>query len=196
MSESSNNLRWYALQVRFSRECMVAACLRAKGYESFTPTQPLHGRADTAEGSPLFPGYAFCRFSLADRSCPVVTTPGVLRIVGVGRMPQAVPDWEIDNLLRVSHIHGDIGFEERIHVGATVRIRRGPFAGIEGTLASIGGRNRVVAQIHLLGCGVSVAVNCECCEFIAPSPVTHRRLKAGANLQKAAPYPCSSAAQE
>jgi len=35
---------------------------------------------------PLFPGYLFCRMNPHNR-LPVLTTPGVIQIVGVGKTP-------------------------------------------------------------------------------------------------------------
>ena len=45
---------------------------------------------------PLFPGYLFCRFDVRDRLLPILTTPGVIGIVGAGKTPVPVDDEEIE----------------------------------------------------------------------------------------------------
>ena len=38
----------------------------------------------------LFPGYIFCRFDPNDR-LPILTAPGVVDVVGFGKLPEHVP---------------------------------------------------------------------------------------------------------
>src|SRR5271169_1341173 len=96
----SSKAAWYALQVRSRKENYVASQITGQGYECLLPTyksvRQWSDRVKELE-QPLFPGYLFCRFDFQDRR-PLVTTPGVLQIVGSGRVAVPVPDEEIRSL--------------------------------------------------------------------------------------------------
>ncbi len=82
---------------------MVANILRTKGYDEFVPLVPLRtSRARNARATkegmrPLYQGYIFCRFDPAVRA-RIVTTSGILRIVGCGQRPLSLSQTEIDNI--------------------------------------------------------------------------------------------------
>ena len=87
-------LPWFALRVRSNFEKVTSQILRQKGYEAFLPTyfsrNRWSDRVKTVE-RPLFPGYLFCRFDQADR-LPILVTPGVVGVVGLGKIPVPIPD--------------------------------------------------------------------------------------------------------
>ncbi len=79
-------LPWFALHVWSRRESLTASHLQGQGYECFLPlTKSIRRWSDRMKEveQPLFPGYLFCRFDLHNRG-PLLMTPGVRRIVGVG----------------------------------------------------------------------------------------------------------------
>src|SRR5437867_5893024 len=88
---------WFAIQVRTCAEKSAVTVLQYKGYECFLPLGKSRRRwSDRIKEFevPLFPGYLFCRFDVHNRS-PVLQTPGVLQIVGIGKTPIPVDDVEI-----------------------------------------------------------------------------------------------------
>src|SRR5580700_6204160 len=94
---------WYAIRVRSKYERAVSTALSGKGYDEYLPLY--HSRRTWSDRSkdldlPLFPGYLFCRFDAQFR-LPILTTPGVISIVGTGRIPVAIPDLEIDAIQTV-----------------------------------------------------------------------------------------------
>src|SRR6266852_9948291 len=98
MSTQPSSYRWYALQLRTRWERSTAALLSGKGYETFLPTfkSVKRGRNRSTEvEAPLFPGYLFCRFNVFDR-LPVLITPGVISVVGRGRIPIPVEESELE----------------------------------------------------------------------------------------------------
>src|SRR5580692_9703685 len=94
---------WFALQVRTRWESKTAFLLSGKGFETILPTYDTkRGGADREKivKAPLFPGYLFCRFNVHNR-LPVLITPGVISVVGMGKTPVAVDESEIDAIQRV-----------------------------------------------------------------------------------------------
>src|SRR5271168_1307244 len=94
---------WYAIRVRSKFERAVSASLSGKGYDEYLPLY--HSRRKWSDRSkdldlPLFPGYLFCRFDV-DVRLPILVTPGVISIVGTGRIPVAISDQEIDAIRAV-----------------------------------------------------------------------------------------------
>ncbi len=95
---TSDNLCWFAIQTRPRWEKNASILLEGKGYELFLPLYNCRRRwSDRIKEIelPLFPGYLFCRLSPQERILPLLTTPGVVGLVGIGRRPIPIPDHEI-----------------------------------------------------------------------------------------------------
>jgi transcription antitermination factor NusG len=93
----TSGLSWFALNTRFRYEDYVAKQLGAKGYEILLPVYRCRRRwSDRMKNVdlPLFPGYLFCRFDANDR-LPILTTPGMIQVVGFGKTPVPVEESEI-----------------------------------------------------------------------------------------------------
>lgn len=155
--------RWYGLAVRPKQEELVATMLRHKGYQNYVPKyrNPLsNGRRRQYRN--LFPGYVFCRFSRENRGGDlVVTTPGVIRIVGVGRQPTPIADSEIDAIQRA--LASDLPSEpwSYLQSGARVQVSSGPLRGIQGILLCVKGSDRVVLSLEILQRSLAVIVHRE-----------------------------------
>jgi len=152
---------WYALQVRPRFEKQIASTLLGKGYEGFLPLYRHRSRwSDRMKQVqlPLFPGYLFCRFDL-NRRLPILVTPGVMHIVGIGKTPYPVEEEEIAALQSI--VVSGLQAEPRsyLNIGERVRIEIGPLAGTEGILVSLKGSNRLVVSVSLLQRSVSVEVD-------------------------------------
>ena len=94
---------WYAVRVRPNYEKPVAAALRGKGFQEFLPLiRSKRQWSDRVKimDLPLFPGYLFCRLNLEER-LPLLTTPGFLYLVGVGKNPEPVDEVEIAGIQAV-----------------------------------------------------------------------------------------------
>jgi transcription antitermination factor NusG len=154
-------LPWFALQVRSRKEALVAAQLGGQGYECFFPTyKSLRKWSDRVKelDQPLFPGYLFCRFDFQNRR-PLVMTPGVIQIVGIGSTPMPIADSEIKALeLAVSS-----GIPSQpwpyLEVGEKVRVIYGSLSGLEGILINFRGNHRVVVSVTLLQRSVAMEVD-------------------------------------
>jgi transcription antitermination factor NusG len=106
----------------------------------------------------LFPGYVFSRLNPHDR-LPVLTVPGVVSVVGFGKLPTAIPDHEIENIRTMVQSGLLMKPWPFLEVGQRVLIERGPLAGVEGILQDVKGRFRLVVSISLLQRSVSAEVD-------------------------------------
>jgi transcription antitermination factor NusG len=107
---------------------------------------------------PLFPGYVFCRLQPSSR-LPVLTTPGVVSIIGSGKTPQPVEPEElaaIQSLVRSGMPAIPWPF---LKAGERVRIEHGALVGIEGILTAVKKESRVVLSVTLLQRSVAVEVD-------------------------------------
>jgi transcription elongation factor/antiterminator RfaH len=167
-SGTSSNASWYALQVRSRKEGYVASQIQGQGFECLLPTyksvRKWSDRVRELE-QPLFPGYLFCRFDFQHRR-PVVTTPGVLQIVGFGRRAIPVPDEEIQAL----QLALTSGIPKQpwpyLEVGQRVRVIYGTLTGLEGILVNVKGNDRVVLSVSLLQRSVAMEVEAS---WLAPT---------------------------
>lgn len=160
--------RWFALKVRPKHEKSSAVALRNKGYEEFVPLRRCRrawsDRMKDLE-LPLFSGYIFCRFAPENR-LPILTTPGVAFIVGVGKMPAPVADEEIRALQSVVRSGLEAEPWPYLRIGQRVRVQDGPLAGVEGILVGSRRGRRLVVSVTLLRRSVAVEVDAN---WLSPS---------------------------
>lgn len=152
---------WFALQVRTRHELGVAGSLRGKGYEPFVPLYQCRKRwSDRVKvvDTPLFPGYIFCRLNLQYR-LPVLTTPGVIQIVGHNRQPVPVDEAEIHGIQAMVNLGLPTQPWPYLKVGDRVQIEHGPLRGLEGTLVEMRGAHRFVLSVTLLQRSVAAEID-------------------------------------
>jgi transcription antitermination factor NusG len=153
--------KWYALRVRSRHEDAVARHLDARGLESFLPLYKSQRRwSDRLKeiDLPLFPGYVFCHFDAMNR-LPILTVPGVVHIVGIGKTPAPIDEAQIA-AIQVA-VKSGLPSEPwpSLCVGHRVRIEQGPLLGIEGTLLGFRGQRRLLLSVTLLQRSVAVQVD-------------------------------------
>jgi transcription antitermination factor NusG len=148
--------KWFALQVRTGLESVCSRALGSKGYEEFLPLSTKAG----VRAQALFPGYLFCRIN-GDVKGLVVTTPGVIRIVGCGGIPSPIADEEIATIRSVVESGCPTYSWPYLQTGQKVRLTGGPLEGAEGILLQVKNCQRLVVSISLLQRSVAVQVNAE-----------------------------------
>jgi transcription antitermination factor NusG len=161
MPLGSENQMWYALQVRTRWENSTALLLSGKGYETFLPTFKTTKKASGSTrgvASPLFPGYVFCQFD-AYKRLPILVTPGVLSVVGRGRVPLPVDDHEMAAIRNI--VSSGLRAEPwpYLEVGQKVRIESDALQGLEGILVQLKGNQRVVVSVSLLRRSVALEID-------------------------------------
>lgn len=152
---------WYALRVRSNFEQNVASVLRFKGYEEFLPTYRVRRRwSDRIKEIqvPLFAGYVFCRLDISNR-LPVLTTSGVVGVVGCGKTPVPVTTEELEAVRAI--VNSDLAASPWpfLRVGQRVELIHGPLTGLEGILTKLKGKYRLVVTVTLLQRSVAVEID-------------------------------------
>ncbi len=179
---------WYALHVRQRFEKTTAEILRNKGYREFLPLYKARRRWTDRIAEvdlPLFPGYVFCHFDVADRRVPIVTTPGVIQIVGVGRCPAPVADDEIAAIQRIIASGCVAEPWPFLRSGEHVRIEHGSLAGLTGLFVEAKKRHRLVVSVTLLQRSVAVEIDSS---WVSPATTDWRaRLVGGSALTGSSP---------
>ncbi|HEY4085638.1 MAG TPA: transcription termination/antitermination NusG family protein [Bryobacteraceae bacterium] len=164
---SSDLLPWYAIRVMSNRERAVAALLQGRGFPVSVPLcRSRRNGTGRRKESVLFPGYLFCAFD-PNVLLPIISVPGVVHVVCRDRVPVAVDPMEMEAVRRLA----EAGFNAEpcawIAIGERIRVREGPMAGVEGTLAREGNRDRIVISISLLMRSVMVELDRSAVESIA-----------------------------
>jgi transcription termination/antitermination protein NusG len=162
---------WYALRVRPNYEKPVATALRGKGFHEFLPlVRSKRQWSDRVKEMdlPLFPGYLFCRLDLEQRM-PLITTPGFLYLVGVGKNPEPVDESEIAAIQSVLRSGLKVTPWPSLMVGQKVQLKHGPLRGLEGVLTKIANQHRMYVSVTLLKRSISVEVAPEWIKPITPA---------------------------
>lgn len=168
----------FALQVKARWEHTVATILRGKGYEVFLPLYKSRrvwsDRVKQIE-LPLLPGYVFCRFDALKR-LPILTTPGVASVVGIGKCPVPIDEAEITAMQTA--VRSGLAAQPWpfLQVGQRVRVQCGPLAGLEGVLLDFREHRRLVLSVVLLQRSIAVELNGD---SVAPISEQHRACAVG-----------------
>jgi len=180
----SDHHGWYALQVRTRWESSTSLLLSGKGYQTLLPTYSVKkswsGKLREVN-APLFPGYVFCQFNVHNR-LPVLVTPGVIAVVGRGKVPVPVEDGEIAAIQALVSSGHEAEPWPFLELGQRVRIESEPFEGLEGILINSKGNHRIVLSVSLLRRSVALEIDRSCVRPIGAArgavlePLDSRRL--------------------
>lgn len=145
-------LSWYAPRIHSRLGSLVSTTLRGMGYEVFFPLYCCRRRLSNGIKEvklPLFPGYLFCQFDVCDR-LPILTTPGVIGIVGAGKIHVPIDLDEIE----ANHAIVRSGFAARpwplLRAGSKAYVESGPLVGLEGIITNTDKVYRLIVSVSLL----------------------------------------------
>jgi len=159
---------WFAVTTRSGFERVASTSLAHKGMTSYLPTYRTKRRWSdrvVVADIPLFRGYVFCRFDPSNR-LPVLTTPGVVSIVGFGPGPSPIDENEINNVQAV--LHSGLATEPCpfLREGQKVRVKRGSLEGVDGILVTKKSDFRLIISVQMLQRSVSVEIDREWIEAV------------------------------
>jgi transcription termination/antitermination protein NusG len=165
--------RWYSLYTRARFEQIIARLLVEKGYESFVPMCKTRRSQDNSikiRELPLFPSYVF--FKMVQPNVPlVITTPGVIRIVGTGKVPLPIEDNEIAALQIIMRSVANRHPWPFVQTGCTVQIESGPLCGLRGVVCRIRNTDRLIVSVTLLRRSVAVQIDRDAVRIVSAGPL-------------------------
>jgi len=163
---------WFAVQVWSGHEHLSARHLSQRGYEVFLPSyrerRRWSDRIKVVEQA-LFSGYVFCRL-VPEIFGKIITARGVIRIVGDGTGPLAIPTHEIEAIQRIVAARLTTEPWDVPQVGQRVRIEFGPLRGVEGVVLMVKNQQRLVVSVSLLQRAVAVEIDASWFSF-QPAPM-------------------------
>jgi transcription elongation factor/antiterminator RfaH len=140
---------WYALYTKPRHEKKVEQQLIEKDIIAFLPmVKSLRQWKDRRKWveMPLFTSYVFIKIELKNK-IEALQTHGVVKMIGFGGVPAAIPDWQIDQLKKVISQPETLRLEQYLKEGDTVEVVEGPLKGIKGYLREVRGETRVAILI-------------------------------------------------
>jgi transcription antitermination factor NusG len=175
---------WYALFTRHQHEKSVAFALSNKSHEVYLPLyRSVRRWQDRAKPIwlPLFPCYVFIREGM-DRQLQILTTPGIIHIVGWGGNPAIVPQSQLDAVRQIIESCLIVETHPYLQCGDRVRVKTGPLMGLEGILTRKKGVARLVVSMEMLGRSAAVEIDVLNVERIGPttSPNLFHRISVSA----------------
>lgn len=159
-------MSWYALSVRSGYECRLRDTLSAFVGESFFPYRevksqagPQRQRHEVILQRPFFPGYVFIDFDLHQRSqLPQHTgIPQGYRLVS----DSPIPTPEIASVKLLMSSQFPVMEHPHLKIAESVRLYRGPLAGVEGKIVRFTTGQLLVVSIEMLGRSVATQVEAD-----------------------------------
>jgi len=154
---------WFAAYTNSHHEKRVASHFTERQIKSFLPLYATRHRWKNRCGVnlelPLFPNYVFVRIDPRER-VRVLEVPGVVSLVGFGRILAPLPDFEIE-ALRSGLGQRRIEPHPYLVIGERVRIKAGPMTGMEGVLVRKKNNFRVVLALDVIMQCVAVEVDAD-----------------------------------
>jgi len=123
----------------------------------------LHGGRRVPVEQPVFPGYVFL-WGDRDQAFAADRTKRVAHLIGVNDQERL--EWELTNLHRALASQAPLEPFPALQVGVRARVGAGPFAGIEGFVASRIRPERLVLQVRMLGTATSLEIGGEFLELL------------------------------
>jgi transcription antitermination factor NusG len=165
---------WYAIQVKPRNEKVISTILENKGVQGFLPvyrSRRVWSDRIVQLDVPLFAGYLFCRFDAARGRLPVISTPGVMRIVGIGGVATPIDNTEIQAIQTIVRSGAAAIPWPHLKTGSRVRIERGSLSGLNGILVEVKKQHRLVVSVTLLQRSVAVEIERDWVAPCGPSAV-------------------------
>jgi len=155
--------RWYAIHTHSNFETKVFNLLCEKSLEAFLPKVWVTSRRKDRRKKiliPLFSGYLFVNIDLTpENHLQIVTTTGVVRLLGYHGKPSPIDPQEIQNLMILNGTDHPIEHQDYLEGRDRVMIMSGPLKGLVGIYQHRKSRSdRVVVSVDFLKRSVSVEV--------------------------------------
>ena len=147
--------KWFAAQTKTNAHHRAKKNLENQGFKTFLPLIEISKRKAKkfiTKPIPLFPGYIFVSFSMSNLNWTSInSTFGVKNLVALNKVPQCIPQNFITSLKLRCDKEGRLMVKETLNVGEKVRIIKGPFSEMIGTIEKIDAKDRVTLLLNFMG---------------------------------------------
>ncbi len=157
--EAEDDRRWRVLYTKSRQEKALARellKLRIPFYLPLIAKDSIFRGRRIASYIPLFAGYLFL-YGNEDERLTALQTNRVSRILDVEDTGSLVHD--LRQIRRLIASGAPLTVESRLVPGNRVRVKHGPFAGLEGTVVQRRGKARLLVAVNFLQQGASVEVD-------------------------------------
>jgi transcriptional antiterminator RfaH len=157
--EDDSDRNWWAVYTKARQEKAIVRQLVAQEVPCYLPlvekTQVIRGRRNRSY-QPVFSGYLFL-FANDDERVTTLQTNRVSQMLPVANGIEFCNDLRgVRNLIATN---APLTIESRLEAGQPVRIKHGPFAGLEGTIIQRRNSTRLLIAVKYLQQGVSVQID-------------------------------------
>ncbi len=152
-------MSWFVLHLRPRSEKKVAQACEANGLEYFLPLRAetkIYQRRKVTVKKPLFPGYIFVAFEPQQRET-LLRTNHVVRILTPASEQFLL--FQLDQIRKALEVDETLGTASAITKGRQVRIKGGPFMGVEGVVVVSDKPGVVRLNVEMIGQAVTVEVD-------------------------------------
>lgn len=163
-ADSAN--RWFVLHTRSRQEKAVAEVLGAAGGTCFLPLQrrtTYYGHRRRVVEAPLFTCYVFL-WGMLEHAYLAVSTKRAARVIPV--VDQVRFGQEIAHVRLAVEAGAELGPHRFLRVGRHVRVRAGPFEGLEGIVESGLRQERLILQVQAIGRALSLEIDASLLELV------------------------------
>ncbi|MBN2294086.1 MAG: antitermination protein NusG [Pirellulales bacterium] len=151
--------QWWVLHTKHQQEKALARQLLSIGIPFYLPLVSkdhlIRGKRVQSQ-IPLFGCYLFL-YGTDEEYLLAIKTNRVISVLNVPDQWQLLHD--LRRLQRLIMSGRPLTIEKRLQVGQKVRVRRGPFANIEGTIIKRRGTSRLLVAVDFLQQGASIAID-------------------------------------
>lgn len=152
---------WFATAVMPRHEKSVQRILDYKGYKTSLPLRKTsHKRRCGSKWEnemPLISGYVFVSGE-SDSNQRIVSTPGVLKLIGFGGAPVPIPADQIEALERIAASPFPLSDCTNWKPGQAVELIDGPLKGLRGSIIRDAKTARFVVGVEVLQRSVAVEI--------------------------------------
>ena len=155
---------WYVLHVKPRTEKRVMAFLAGYGYFRYLPLRvkvTKVQRRKVRTELPLFPGYVFTRLG-ADERRKMLRTNLLVQTIPVPNPREMVH--QLRQISRAARNAPALRVVNPFRTGELVRVRTGPFRGLEGYIRREGADATIVVNLEILGQAVATSISPADCE--------------------------------
>ncbi|MDP2362389.1 MAG: UpxY family transcription antiterminator [Ignavibacteria bacterium] len=150
--KNSDSKNWYALRTKPRQEFKAELQLKNLDIEYYLPVFVKKKKwSDRVKeiNEPVIRGYIFIKSNESER-LKALEQISISKCLFDQGKPAVIPEWQIENLMRMLKVKSDFFVYEGLVAGTKVEIVQGPFTGVIGVIQSKADKKMFAVSIELL----------------------------------------------